>query len=433
MAEVEMNGVEAVGVTQSGNERILSLDESRGIEVKAACDWLCKYSSNQAEMETLTGPIRSAEISQVTTKENALLLARALGSGFRSITLAESVAAFADEASTIDRKRFNSSFEGAVQVTVGMLAEYADMDGSAALELGDSVASKSDGCELRLRALSLLYNAVSESTAEGIKVRFQLLLRMISLAQNAHKSALLRSVFDKSEQFADSWSLSLVDRRVLFDAISTALLNDGFSNEAHEYELKALKSVDSNETAADADRAAKTVVSAIRLDSRFRLDELLEIPSVQALESSNALLWGLLNILVTGSLSDYTAYASKNGPFLESELRLSHEALLTKMRLLTFASLGMDKQELTYDEVSSALDVPKSETEMWVVRAISFGLVDARMDQIQQKVTIIRSTQRVFTKEHWKPLHDRITLWKNNLDELSSILSSNRSAFAEMQ
>ena len=62
--------------------------------------------------------------------------------------------------------------------------------------------------------------------------------------------------------------------------------------------------------------------------------------------------------------------------------------------------------------------VPVSEVEPWVVRAISRGLVDARMDQTAATVTVTRTIQRDFGSTQWTGLQAKLRAWRDNVGSL---------------
>uniref|UniRef100_A0A7S0T610 Eukaryotic translation initiation factor 3 subunit M n=1 Tax=Erythrolobus madagascarensis TaxID=708628 RepID=A0A7S0T610_9RHOD len=376
------------------------------------------------------------------SKSAALSFCSALGAAFRACNLAldqsqeqnqpSGTVAF-DEATRVAQNKLDSSVEGAVQVAIGALIEYADNDADAMRSLGGDVASRTDRADVRLRALSSLYNAAPNGRGEHGRLRYEMLLLVIAFGERAGLSSALHPVFAKVEEYGTQWELSPADRRGLLDAVASALVAGGDLAAAHEYKLKALHEVDpaaNRSIEAEAERAAAVVTQSIMLDNVFRFDELPDLESVRALEHTHALLWELLNILISGGLKEYLAFHNANSAYVADTLKLSHEALVRKMRLLTFASLGIAKQELSYEEVASALEVEVDEVEAWVIRAISSGLLDARVDELGSRVVINRSTTRVFTKQEWQPLHQRIELWKRNLDALSSMLAAKRAAIS---
>ncbi len=53
-----------------------------------------------------------------------------------------------------------------------------------------------------------------------------------------------------------------------------------------------------------------------------------------------------------------------------------------------------------------------SEVEAWVVKGITSGLIDARMDQASQAIVVARSTERVFDAAAWKNLQQTLSQWR---------------------
>jgi translation initiation factor 3 subunit M len=64
------------------------------------------------------------------------------------------------------------------------------------------------------------------------------------------------------------------------------------------------------------------------------------------------------------------------------------------------------------------LQCPAAEVESWVVRAITAGLVDARIDQEGRAVVVTRTTQRVFDAAAWKGLQTTLQQWRGTVNQL---------------
>lgn len=56
------------------------------------------------------------------------------------------------------------------------------------------------------------------------------------------------------------------------------------------------------------------------------------------------------------------------------------------------------------------------------MRAISTGLVDARMDQGAGTVTVARTIQREFGPAQWALLQSRLRTWKDNVNGLLQVI-----------
>lgn len=60
----------------------------------------------------------------------------------------------------------------------------------------------------------------------------------------------------------------------------------------------------------------------------------------------------------------------------------------------------------------TALNVEDNEVEAWVVRAIGKKLLEARIDQLAGRITIIKSVQRTFSRSQWGQLRAQLAAWK---------------------
>uniref|UniRef100_A0AAV1T0M7 PCI domain-containing protein n=1 Tax=Peronospora matthiolae TaxID=2874970 RepID=A0AAV1T0M7_9STRA len=84
----------------------------------------------------------------------------------------------------------------------------------------------------------------------------------------------------------------------------------------------------------------------------------------------------------------------------------------------------LNERETDKKEVSAAcglycLLVGKASLhEQWVVRAITAGLVSAKIDQLARTVTISHSLQRRFWDEQWNEMHEKLQSYKKNVGGL---------------
>jgi translation initiation factor 3 subunit M len=104
---------------------------------------------------------------------------------------------------------------------------------------------------------------------------------------------------------------------------------------------------------------------------------------------------------------------------------LVHEECITKMRLMSLTGLASKGSgEITYAVVREALKITDDEVEYWIVRAIGLKLLEAKMDQLRQVVIISRCIERVFGLAQWRDLLGRLTIWKDNVNNVSRIIAN---------
>eukprot|EP00953_Heterococcus_sp_UTEX-ZZ885_P028904 15405-Heterococcus_DN1.PRE.1 len=150
-------------------------------------------------------------------------------------------------------------------------------------------------------------------------------------------------------------------------------------------------------------------------------------------------LYELLRIFSEEKLGTYLSFAKANSDVLAKH-GIDNDECVSNMRLLSLCSLATEHEEIPYSAVSQTLQVDEDDVEEWVLRATQrlvgcavqcksypftpmiytcvvcggshqqrdahdhAGLMEARMDQLEQVVIISRCTCRVFGRDQWLAL-----------------------------
>mmetsp|Transcript_27221 Transcript_27221/g.57806 ORF Transcript_27221/g.57806 Transcript_27221/m.57806 type:complete len:451 (-) Transcript_27221:176-1528(-) len=162
---------------------------------------------------------------------------------------------------------------------------------------------------------------------------------------------------------------------------------------------------------------------------------ILSIPAISALQRSQPALHDLLKIFMEGKLQDYrdfTAMPDKTSVF--AQFGLDEEECMRNMCLLSLVSLAGEHEEIPYGAVASTLNVSEDDVERWVIRAVSSGLMEAKMDQLRRVVLVERCAVRRFGTAEWTALKKRLDKWKANVKGvLDALEKSGAVATAEGQ
>jgi len=293
-----------------------------------------------------------------------------------------------------------------------------------ALAMADQIVTKvtqqpSDKPALRLRILFNLYNML-----ENPYSKFLVYERALKLAANGKVADLIIPSFKKMDAFLKEWNIRKNNQRELFLAISNILKdNKGSARDSYSFLLKYLATFDGEDayTISEAkEEAARAIIEFVKAPDMFQCD-LLDMPAVAQLERDGkyALVYRLLRIFLTQRLDSYLEFQAANSTLLKS-YGLIHEDCITKMRLMSLADLASKGSgEISYASVRDTLRVTDDEVEFWIVRAISAKILDCKMDQMRQVAVVSRSTERIFGPPQWKELHSRLSIWKENIANLS--------------
>jgi len=170
--------------------------------------------------------------------------------------------------------------------------------------------------------------------------------------------------------------------------------------------------------------AVEAILEAIAFEDLFQCDNLLSLESVKALQNDkeHGKLYTLLTIFAKDKLDGLQAFVSANPGFLESK-NLSSDLAFRKIRLLSIASLGSEAREIPYSLIASTLQVSLSEVESWVIEAVSAKLLEAKMNQLRQVVSVGFCVQRVFAKEQWTSLATLLKKWQGSVSQLLSTVN----------
>jgi len=293
----------------------------------------------------------------------------------------------------------------------------------------------------RITLLSALYNLRHDGTE-----KCDLLAKMISLAKlyqpamlqegqalgnlllEQESASILHQVVPRAVVILDGWKVAPKDRRVLYKAAAESMPDSVIEQ---RFMLLLVETYnDTSEIDADGLAAAtKAAIGAIRDPvTLFKQQRsMLLLPAIQALanNANTKALHGLLTIFQEGSLDDYLAFP---GPFPEG---LSQDDCVRHMKILSLCSLAANHEEIFYKDIAQALQLPsEDQVESWVIAAVSSGLLEAKMDQLQRKVLVERSIVRKFDEEQWKALLSELTLWKNNVRGILETFKQSQAAAA---
>ncbi|CAK9197803.1 unnamed protein product [Sphagnum jensenii] len=298
-----------------------------------------------------------------------------------------------------------------------------------ALAMADQIANKLTAQPIEKPALCLkilfhLYNMLGNPYG-----RFLIFKRAVKLAIMGKVTDLIVPSFKRIDAFLREWNIGESDKRDLYLS-ATNILKDqkGSSKESYSFLVKYLATFAGEDavTLSEAkEEAVRAVIEFVKSPDMFQCD-LLDMPALQQLskDSKYAPVYRLLDIFLTRHLDAYLEFHNANAALLKN-YGLVHEECITKMRLMSLTGLASKGSgEITYAVVREALKITDDEVEYWIVRAIGLKLLEAKMDQLRQVVIISRCIERVFGLAQWRDLLGKLTIWKDNVNNVSRIIAN---------
>lgn len=352
---------------------------------------------------------------------------------------------------------------GSFTLLVALIAGASNDEDTAAThsmvcDLANAVVQAGDSsevtCERKLRLLAVLYNLRAP-----VLDKVELLRQMIIVA-GEFPSAFLRAqdplgrfllAADETEesseknipgsdqlaltpsiprivQLLESWHVDAENRFNLYQTIVESLHTNDMIVRKQRF-LLLLVECSSSKKDAVAAAAKETAIGAIRdpISLFAHQRNILNVPSISALEKSDALLFGLLKIFQEGKLSDYETFLEANGgqDAVLGELQLDTDMCRRNMRILSLCSLASEHEEIPYASIAETLQIDasdKKQVEAQVIAAVNSGLLQAKIDQLSEKVLVERCVVRKFDIPQWKNLQGRLKTWKESVGAILSAL-----------
>jgi len=314
-------------------------------------------------------------------------------------------------------------------------------------EICSDGANKSGALEkqLRFKLLTELYTTLPPDSVH----RCAVYTRIAQYAVEAGCPENVEANVEMLRSLVAEWGASLEEQRVAYLATHAALEASDRLLEAQAMLVSYLRhsgALAEQPAAAQIAVLEAALLSAIRapLTASINQFELLSLPYLAAKRAAGSTSCAsdtdkavrLFTIFGVEDLPAYLAFHgdATNAAWMGSK-HISHETCLEKARLLALTGLASSAKMATaipYSTIAAALQIEMDEVESWVVRATTAGVIRAKMDQLDQTVSISKSTQRVFDASQWNSLGDKLQNWNTSVSELANAVEHARLQHASL-
>lgn len=291
------------------------------------------------------------------------------------------------------------------------------------------------GPTLAISILTTIFNTLSATDSS----RYHVLLAIVAVIRQSGSGyafeALKPQLTGQLPTWLTAWELDDEEAQKLHLAIADAATAAGDDELAQSHVVQALQTIPASEVSKPSARelAVRALASALRHPAVFDFTPLTATDAVQALRSSDSTLFELLEIFTSDTLDAYEEFVSATplASISNGVLADAGDALQTKMRLLTLTSLAAatPSRSLPYASIASALRVPSSDVEMWVIDTIRAGLVEGKLSQLRSEFLVHRATYRVFGERQWAEVQGRLMVWRRSLESVLDVIRSERERF----
>ena len=264
----------------------------------------------------------------------------------------------------------------------------------------------------QIKMFTVLYNIFQLNE----RYRHDVFIRLLSFWEANDCIFIIKNNLLIIDQISKIWEISNEERIALYNQVITHLIEED-KLIAYELMLKALILLGDNkdQITKNKDLIIRTSKLALEHPKITQFEYLYNTPAIKALkeEKIEEKLEELLHIFTYDTLDEYNKWESTNKKYLDDS-SLDAQVLKNKIMYLSFCSLAMNDNVITFDKLAEIVDIKRDEIEEWVVDAVVNDIIDARIDQDNEQVIINTFTQRTTN------LKDRINKTTSDFDSVLS-------------
>ncbi|KAK9834766.1 hypothetical protein WJX74_009855 [Apatococcus lobatus] len=339
------------------------------------------------------------------------------------------VSLYVSQLDTLFDKAPERDLESCINIICHLLPRLSEsQEASASEEVCKSLTSQDQHAEQRLHGLIQVL-----STCQNPTTQFSLLLQALRYAKQVRLVGLLvPAIKSKSDEWVKELKLNRSQSRQLFHTCADTLRASKNKTVANRDALKLMSKCLALYEDADAEQlgevrsvAADAVAAFIRNMDTFQFD-LLENPAVQQLkgDSQYGSLFSLLELMLEGNMKGFQALSDGDEVFQQAGI--SHGDALQKMRILALLQLAARQRDLDFHIIQGHLSLEEDEVEMWVIQAIGKKLIDAQIDQLNERVTVLKCARTTFGNSQWVELQQQLNAWKASVADVREMVTSQR-------
>eukprot|EP00053_Salpingoeca_punica_P008240 m.74494 g.74494 ORF g.74494 m.74494 type:complete len:396 (+) comp14508_c0_seq1:135-1322(+) len=274
--------------------------------------------------------------------------------------------------------------------------------------------------EPRLKILANLYNSLEQRN----KLRYQIYVDILGHASNAGLLDALKGQIADVEKWLGDWGCDIAQKRNLYRLISQAYKKANQSSRSAEF-LAKLMATYNGAAAAELEQvkadALALVATVLRSPEMYDVSHLLNLDGVKHLKGEKG--FELLELYCKSDLETFQKWLAANAATVK-QLELDEQELLRKVRLMALTSLCARSSSLDFAGIAKAIQIPEDDVESWIIDVIRADLVEAKLDELNARVVVSRSTHTAFRMEQWQDLQRKLQAWQGNLSEVQTALDN---------
>lgn len=245
----------------------------------------------------------------------------------------------------------------------------------------------------QIKLYTILYNIFQERE----RYRYNVFMKLVDYCEENKWTVAIKNNLQIIDKLSASWDITANERIEMYKKAVDVFISLDEQLSAYELMLKTLELFEQDRELIDRNKdfITRTITLALQHPKIAQFGQLYDLPAVktQVEEKTDEKLLELLHIFTYKDLKDYTEWEKKNAAYLKDS-NIDAQVCKNKIMYLSFCSLAMKDNVISYDELSKIVGINRDEIEDWIIDAIVNNIIDARIDQEKEEVVINTFTQR---------------------------------------
>jgi hypothetical protein len=233
--------------------------------------------------------------------------------------------------------------------------------------------------------------------------RFEIFRSILQYAKSHDNVSMLLPHLEILESYVESWE-------AVSEADLVGLYWESFeASQSVNLKLKFLVKFLTSQAHSSNDKVGLAFVEVLRISRPEQLALIIGQPALKLLTGPLATLADLIS---RGDVGEFQAFEHANSAFF-TEHGIESSKLLENVRIFSLAWLAKERDEFSFGEVASLLQVADTEIDEWVVKAVSSNLIAVKINQLAQKVTVTKSAN--LATDLVSQVAEKLTRWETQL------------------
>jgi len=140
---------------------------------------------------------------------------------------------------------------------------------------------------------------------------------------------------------------------------------------------------------------------AIKAPDVINFEELLELNAVKNMQGTNKQVVEFLGLFTTSGAKDFQESLVQYKDLMAKEGLEKQDVILKKSYLQICSLSTVEATNFKYDSLADLLNIEKDDVEEWAIEAIQAGIIDAKIDQLNEEIVIKSHMMRKIGADEW--------------------------------